>query len=147
VTNNTAQPTFHGDSTAPVAFDVEDYDTNNLHSNTTNNTRLVAPLTGIYQLSGGICYSPNSTGVRVVEIVKNNPPVGEFANGEELAQNHGASNGSITWPTCMAIATTAKLQAGDYVELFGAAPHQLSVAIIPWGDQPNFEMTWIAPGS
>jgi hypothetical protein len=75
VSATTAQPTYYGDSAAPVSFDSEQYDTANMHS-AANPTRLVVPLGGVYQMSGSICYSASNVGIRAAEIIKNNPPRG-----------------------------------------------------------------------
>ncbi len=55
-----------------VAFDAEFFDTADLHSNTTNNTRLVAPVAGIYQVSASVTWATSAVGTRGMSILRNN---------------------------------------------------------------------------
>src|SRR5262245_42459221 len=49
-------------------FTSEDLDTDDMHDNVTDNTRLVAPLAGTYVVSGTVVWFANPNGVRSVQI-------------------------------------------------------------------------------
>jgi hypothetical protein len=92
-----------------LTFDAESIDTNNFHSNTTNNTRLTVPTgyAGKYLINGTIAYAANATGQRRVYI---------FVNGSLVALTSSVSAGGATtfWTQ---ISSVRNLSAGDYVEL------------------------------
>jgi hypothetical protein len=138
VWNDADQPAYTGGATQVVSFDAESFDTANMHDNATNNTRLTAPLTGIYAITASVCFTPNGTGQRLLAINKNSA---ELLDATQL--------GAIAAPyyTCVPVDTTAKLSAGDYVELWEGAPNTTgAINVVSTSDLPAFTMTWVAPG-
>lgn len=91
-----------------LTFDSEIYDTDGIHSTSSNTGRLTCVTDGIYSIGGNIQWQGNNTGRRLFSIVLNNTTsiadvrVLSGAAGNDPAQN---------------ISTQYSLVAGDYVEL------------------------------
>lgn len=90
-----------------VTFDLEDYDTDNMHSIVTNTGRITFNTAGVYLITAHITYvTGGSTGAREAFIRKN-------ASGEYLALgNQQSATGSY-----ISLAAQAKFMVGDFVEL------------------------------
>jgi hypothetical protein len=103
------------DSTWDVlTFGSERFDTNGLHSTSSNTSRLTAVVDGAYLVIGQVHFASNSTGQRVAQIRKN--AAGASGSGTGWAsESFRAGNTQITRVNLSAIVT---LSAGDYVELF-----------------------------
>jgi hypothetical protein len=97
-----------------LTFDAEMYDTDNYHSNVTNNTRLTIPagLGGIYHVRGRVNYDPNATGARYLIISVN----GTSSANYDSYVVYPAVSGGIE--TMIDVNTIVALSAGDYIELF-----------------------------
>lgn len=120
----------------PVAFDSERYDTAAMHDNTTNNSRLTAPVSGIYLVSAEVVWSPNPSGDREIALTVNG---GEY---QISFQDVAATTTRYQQAT-----TQVRLRAGDYVEawVFQASGGSLNINSVD-GLDPEFSMTWLAPG-
>jgi hypothetical protein len=91
-----------------VPFAAESFDNAGIHD-PASPTRLRAPVTGVYQLSGGVIWPFDGSGFdRSIEVVLNGTTPVAFMNQNTLAADN----------TDTAISTTTRLQAGDYVEVF-----------------------------
>lgn len=92
-----------------LTFDAELYDTDNFHSNTTNNSRMTIPSgkAGKYLIIGRVSYLNNATGVRFARIFKNGSVIGDVSLG----------NAGGTYGTSVDIAIIYDLAVGDYVEV------------------------------
>ena len=102
VTLSAAQ-TISGAGVGTIAFDVESYDTANVHS-AGDNTKLTAPITGIYEVSASIEWASNSAAdQRSVALV--GPSNLAIQNSVPLPSD----------PTNQAVSTSARLEAGDSV--------------------------------
>jgi hypothetical protein len=110
-----------------LGFNTEDYDTDSYHDNTTANTRLVAPVTGYYALSG--------------EMGTSSGAVSSWADWFGI--NGGTRRFGYQWSTGGANAINATqvvhLSVGDYVELFvyssgssWTTDHANTTATITW---------------
>jgi hypothetical protein len=117
-----------------LAFNSERYDTAGMHENTTDNSRLTAPIDGIYSVTAQIVWEPGTEAEHELFVRKNGSPT--------IAETNDVTTGNA-----QSVATQVRLQAGDYVE---AEAYQES------GDgidvqlnsevSPEFAMTWLAPG-
>ena len=75
VTNNLDQNIASTSSFITVAFGSEQYDTDNMHSNTVNNSRITFNTSGKYLVGCTIGFGSNSTGTRACHIKKNGTTV------------------------------------------------------------------------
>jgi hypothetical protein len=136
VTRATAQ-SIPNASTTTVSFGVERYDTANMHSdNIVLTTRLVAPVDGIYAVTGQLEWEADAGGtVRTALITKN--------GGASVAVD-AEPPGGLALETA---ATQVQLQAGDFLELkvIQNSGDNLDVVFAP-DHSPEFAMTWVAPG-
>jgi hypothetical protein len=91
-----------------LAFNQERYDTDAIHDNATNNTRLTCKTAGIYIISGHVAFAANATGQRAISI--------RLGGVDYIAtQNNHGPNGADT--LTMSVTTQYELAVGDYVEL------------------------------
>lgn len=97
-----------GQTDNPITLDTESYDSEGGHSTTTNPSRYVCQVPGLYRITVTGSMAPNGTGARKVGINVN----GVSLTGAGVQQVPPASN---TWQG--AVSTEAFLNAGDYVEL------------------------------
>jgi hypothetical protein len=136
VTNSAAESTTSG-VLQDLSFDSERYDTADLHDPATNNSRLTAPVTGIYAVNAGVGWLGDPDGYSGISVIKND----------------ATAIASQRWP---AVATTGTfqtitdhvlLQAGDYLEVrvvqTSGNPLDVQKGI---EFSPEFSMTWLAPG-
>ncbi len=105
-----AAQTINHNTTTWLQFDTEEFDYNNMHHKTINNTRIIIKTPGIYQINGrfGI-HLPASpaTMFMTLTIVKN----GAVTLDDQLLQFTGLNGGKIF------CSTFAVLEEGDYLEL------------------------------
>jgi hypothetical protein len=66
----TATQTIANNTPTDISFTSETWDTANFHS--TNDTRLFAPVDGIYLITAEVLFSGGSTGLRELQVVRNN---------------------------------------------------------------------------
>ena len=131
---NSANISISNATLTAITFDSERYDTDNIHSTSSNTSRLTANRAGKYIISGGMAYASNSTGQRFIAVRVNGAT---YIDVHEVL-NIGANNHSVS------ISTIYHLNVGDYVELIayqtsGGALNVLTSA----NDSPEFEMTLI----
>lgn len=100
-------------------------------------TRLTAPESGLYAISGGVRWAPIESGPQIAQL-------SIVANGTQtLGQESFVP--TLNLVQAQDIATTALLDEGDYVELeaFQMSESQNTQTIESQG--AHFEMTWVAP--
>lgn len=105
-TSSTSAP--HSTNTY-IALGAESFDTDTMHDNTTNNSRLTCKTAGDYMIIGNVEFCRNSTGIRAVNIVKNHTAT--------IASNVAGTVPDATgWTTC-SVCTVVTLAVNDYIEL------------------------------
>jgi hypothetical protein len=104
---NSADQSISNATNVAVALNSENHDSDDIHDNSTNNTRLTAKTAGYYTVSGGITFASNSTGTRSVSIRK-----GGSTYIAAISQAASASGG-----TYIGVDTQFYLGANEYVEL------------------------------
>jgi hypothetical protein len=124
----------NNNATKALPFEVEEYDTANLHSDA-DPTLLTAPIDGVYEVSGGIAWEPAENGLRSLAIVKN----GSFYVARDIIPAFK----STTEITAQSIASQVELHAGESVELRAEQNSGGSLAFYASG--LSFAMTWLAP--
>jgi hypothetical protein len=119
-----------------LPLDAESFDTANLHSNTVDNTRLTAPIDGIYVIGGHVSW-PSGTGDRAIFLA-----VTAGITFARVAATSGPAYGAEAKQTVSAV---YKLNAGDYVELEAQQASGLTESIQKTDSSPSLEMTWVGP--
>jgi hypothetical protein len=122
---------FNATTLTYITLDSEAYDTNVFHDNTTNNSRLTAPITGTYCVAGGIWYATTS-GTNYLLFDKNHG--GVYIRGGAIAVGGTASGCSLT--------TDVALTAGDYIEMVGYHTQAGSIATGDTGTTPS-QQNWM----
>jgi hypothetical protein len=92
-----------------LAFDIEQFDTQTLHDTVTNNSRLTAPVAGIYHIGAGVRWASNATARREVQLRINGSTIIATSIVEPV------SEAGVT--TDQSVETSYALAAGDYVEV------------------------------
>lgn len=135
VTQGVDQP---GNGT-PLQFGLEIYDESNMHAAGGDNTRLVAPVSGIYQVSASTLWSSAPDGFVQISIRKNGSAF--------LARSFLPANSSPNL-TIVDFSQPLKLAAGDYLQLIPdeyttGTPQVITTS--PSNASPFFGMYWVAP--
>ncbi len=112
VTKSSAQSIPNGTQTF-VTFNTEEFDTDNMHDNSTNNHRIVAPTTGLYIATFNCRWDSSGSGRRFIDIEKNAASAG---NGTTLARLNNPAAGTSN-VTSMVTTGIVRLQANDYVSV------------------------------
>ena len=116
-----------------AAFDTELFDTNNIHDNVTNNTRLTAQTAGKYQISGHVTWDDNSTGLRGLKIRLN----GTTWISRDLQTAYGINQHTTS--------TLYDLAVNDYVELMVSHTAGVTLALrVLDPHSPGFMMIRVA---
>jgi len=97
-----------GTTYTALTFDTESFDTDTMHDNATNNTRITIPTTDYY-LIGGLCTTDGNANGGAQVRLNGTTLIGTNANGNAASS---VQNGGHT-------STIYSLTAGDYVELLG----------------------------
>lgn len=95
-------------ATTVLAFNSELKDTDTIHSNSTNNSRLTCKTDGCYAIGGTVVFAANATGLRQILIRLN--------GATTIAVQRVPANSS---DSILSVATHYTLSANDYVELLG----------------------------
>jgi hypothetical protein len=93
-----------------VTYTTEDLDSHYGHSNTTNTSRYTAPVTGVYEFSGGVGFALNAAGARGCRWTKN----GTELSGSQILL---PTTGGLVNTMVPARTISLRLTAGDYVQL------------------------------
>ncbi len=116
-----------------LTFNSERYDTDSIHSTTSNTSRLVCKTPGVYSITGHVRWLANATGDRVLDIIYNGVKVIARIRRDAMSASFSIS-----------IATQMALSVNDYVELrvnqrSGGDLNVLASAMF----SPEFTMTWL----
>ena len=86
-----------------ITWDDEEYDTDGMHSNVTNNSRITIQTAGKYHVTAQSAWEATNNGLRVLEIMVDGNRAGRNRAGGEFYQD------TVSW--------TGELSVGQYVEL------------------------------
>jgi hypothetical protein len=122
-----------------ITFDKERWDTNAMHSTTTNTSRLVAKVAGLYEINATIVWATNATGGRFLGLLRTHAGSSSF-----IAVASAPNNG--VFEDDQSVSTTFALKKGDYVEavVYQTSGAPLDIEHIP-ATTPDFGMTWLGP--
>ena len=104
---NNADISIANATTTALTFNTERFDTETYHSTSSVTGRLVAPVTGLYLITGHIRFAANATGERRLMIT--------LGGTTDIAYVSHSNNAAII--TLMTVATIYQLSATNYVEL------------------------------
>lgn len=133
----TSNPTIANNSAVALGLGTGVFDIGNLHDPVTNNTRLTAPIDGIYTISGQAAFGANATGIRAAQITRN-------GTNDILVDAQVSAANSASLATDLPLTTIVELNAGDFVELraFQNSGGDLGL----FASRTHLAMAWIAPG-
>jgi hypothetical protein len=99
---------FANGTPAAITYDAQQLDTYGGHSNSVNNSRYTAQVSGWYYCKAGVVFAANATGNRTIQLYKN-------GTAYTYSWNAGLAAGTFNDP---GIETSALIQlsVGDYVE-------------------------------
>ncbi|MFA4972675.1 MAG: hypothetical protein WC683_08675 [bacterium] len=103
---NNADITIGNNSWTALTFNSERFDTDDIHSTSTNTSRLTAARTGTYLIFGSVHWADNATGRRILRIL---------AGGTDTIAR--VEYAIVSSSTAMTISTVYRLLANNYVEL------------------------------
>ncbi len=131
VYHNANQSTTDGTWTT-LAFNSEKKDTDAIHDNSTNNSRLTCKTAGAYLIIGMVYWAANAAGRRIIQIAFSDG----VATGYINAMNVGTAE-----PHAMQVSAIKDLAVNEYVELkvFQASGGALNV-LYDAGFSPDFMM-------
>ncbi len=123
----------NNNSVFTVPLNATFFDTANIHNAQINNTRLVAPIDGIYQVSATVTWSANNNGTRTLSVRHNNA-----ARISDVRSAAGFMSQNLSG--------LLRLNGGEFVELVvfqdsGATLELSSTAPL------RFEMVWVGPAN
>lgn len=119
----------HNVNTA-ISFDTEDIDTDTMHDNAVNPTRLTVRTPGLYLVSAAMGFTATAVGQRVINL--------GFNGVLEAAENDGQPGTGAH--SSLQTGTIKRLAAGDYIEL---VVFQNSGAPINSNGKPILSATWL----
>lgn len=123
-----------------LLFDTEQYDTDTMHSTSSNTGRITATTTGLYQVQYTITFAANATGYRTVSIRKNANAVAGAGTLLNVARTNAVSGVG----TIVTAAVDIPLTAGDYIELFGLQTSGGALATAAGINLSSFSARWVA---
>lgn len=91
-----------------ITWDVEEYDTDAMHSTVSNTGRLVAPVAGKYDITGRAMFATNATGFRQAQI---------RVNGTTVIDTDTDYGPTAAGPCYLDLGRDWVLAASDYIEM------------------------------
>ncbi|MGW5123316.1 hypothetical protein ACWEQ7_04475 [Streptomyces sp. NPDC004069] len=120
-----------------LSIDTTVYDSDNGHSNSTNNSRYVVQVAGTYLIIGSVGYAANATANRGIRICVNGSPVtGSFV--KTTSSDASGSAGLVS--SCHAVCSV-----GDYIEVQAHQNCGASLNTSTGSDvAPSLDVQWIS---
>lgn len=125
---------------ALVLWDAELFDTDSMHSTSTNTSRLVINATGLYDVKTSCYWAANATGYRQIEVRKNS--AGSSSGGTQIAQFRAAT--SPTSSAWVGGDVDVSLTSGDYLECFVTQTSGGSLATVVGQSFTWISARWVA---
>jgi hypothetical protein len=136
----TTEPVIPTATGTVVYYYFEDFDFGGLHlsddCDSPNTARMVAPITGTYQVSAGIIWASNGSGERQLMLRSNGSQIFAAQKAPPLSGTQTIQN----------VSGLTRLSAGDYVEAVVYQSSGGDLSISPANDLRNFlAMNWVGP--
>lgn len=106
----TSAQSLNSGTTTAIQLNGETYDTDTMHSTSTNNTRITFNTAGTYVVTANLRFAANATGLRAVNVRLN-------GGSTNLVQVNGAPTPTSIWTGVASCTHT--FTAGDYIEMTG----------------------------
>jgi hypothetical protein len=107
-----------------ITWDAESYDSDGMHSTSTNTSRITFNKAGTYRIAGKVSFAQNATGRRIVRLIKNGDTVNPIGQWESPKPGDAASAApSIVFDDELVFAVN------DYVELQAFQSSTVTLAI------------------
>ena len=121
-------------------WDSEDFDTDSMHSTSTNTSRINITTAGLYLITVSVYFAASATGIRTIDIRKN--AAGSSSGGTQITQfraestatSSGQVNGAYLYP----------LTGGDYFECFATQTSGGSLATVLGSTFTHVQAIWMA---
>jgi hypothetical protein len=132
------------DSSQNVTLGAESLDTGDLHG-ATQPDRLIAPVDGIYSVSGGVCWEQNATGMRQLQLRVDSAD-GPAASSWPARSRVGAAVDGVT---CQSVAALVAVPAGSAVRMVPSQSSGVALKVLgtPLGGEQgtHLAMAWLGP--
>lgn len=123
-----------------LTFDTENWDTDGMHSTSSNTSRLVVVTTGLYACNFGVTFATNATSWRYLNIRKN--AAGASGGGTSVYQ--GFTSGLAVSNNNITASFDVSLNAGDYLEVFASQNSGGNLATVAGSLATFGQMRWVA---
>lgn len=142
VTHNVTQSHATSGSWLAVSFNTENFDTASMHDTVTNNSRISAPVTGIYIVHGSVEFA-SGTAVQAIGFRVNGTGTGSPTHSIQGHVDAVAQAGFYHY------GDTIKLIANDYIELVAlqSSGGALNLVASTAEGRPNFSVVWVGRGN
>ena len=126
-------------TTVSIPWDDTLFDDDDMHSTSTNPSRLTAQVPGRYEVAATVVFDADSTGARLLGLWKRHGETDEFRFDRDVDSNPGASQ-----VTVLRVSGTVDLDAGDWVEVRARQESGSSLDVIGSsdGDESFFRAEW-----
>jgi hypothetical protein len=124
-----------------IPFGTEGWDTDSMHSTSTNTSRVIFNTVGLYQVSVFARFAPNATGYRMLNVRLN--AGGNVGQGQTLttfAQPAAPSTTSTSISRTFDLNVTS---AGDYIELFLTQTSTATLGVETGERVTGFHVRWV----
>jgi hypothetical protein len=132
------------DSSQNVALGAESLDTDDLHG-AAQPDRLVAPADGIYSVDGGVCWEPDATGMRQLQLRVDSADGPAASSWPARSRVAAAADGV----TCQSVAALIAVPAGSAVRMVPSQSSGVTLNLLgtPLGGEQSTHlgMAWLGP--
>ena len=132
---NNANISINNATTTAITLNSERWDTDTMHSTSSNTSRLTATTAGLYVITASVDFAANATGVRSAQLQVNGATVIALST----IASAGAGNDTV-----ISLATTYYLNATDYVEMLAFQNSGGALNVVSGANySPELSAVWI----
>ena len=130
----------NNDASQNVTLGAESLDTSDLHG-ASQPDRLVAPVDGVYSVSGAVCWDANPTGMRQLQLRVDSAD-GPSASSWAARSRVGAAGDGVT---CQSVAALIAVPAGSAVRMVPSQSSGSTLNILGVEQGTHLSMVWVGP--